>query len=154
METIDRAFPWLEINDLARDRLSTDDARDALVCALIARGRALGITEGPSDGGQAGREGWIHVLRTDRRYLLDPQRTASWLKATLRVPSPQDLDEDWPKRTFDFPRGDGTHADSLPEYADALGIGVDSAAEQLVNYSFPDTVPTRLMREAWSQLSR
>jgi hypothetical protein len=43
----------------------TGHERDALVCALIARARALGLTQGPDPGQDeiAHQEGWIHLQR-------------------------------------------------------------------------------------------
>lgn len=47
LEVIERSFPWLTIGENLRGLLTTDDACDAAVCALMARGKALGITVGP-----------------------------------------------------------------------------------------------------------
>jgi hypothetical protein len=46
----------------------SDDAFDALICALIARAAALGLTTPPSPGTQTERasvEGWIHLPTSD-----------------------------------------------------------------------------------------
>lgn len=70
--------PVLEIGPELREILAPgDDAsrgararaghvRDAIVCAMVARSRAFGRTEGPEpeDASAAEREGWIHLPKT------------------------------------------------------------------------------------------
>ncbi len=56
--------PWLEVDSATRKILTeSDDAFDALVCALVARAAALGLTVPPEseDLESARREGWIHL---------------------------------------------------------------------------------------------
>lgn len=56
-------FPFLVADDHLSSQFASDDVCDAVVCALIARARDLGLTIGPPvDQVAAGRrEGWIHV---------------------------------------------------------------------------------------------
>ena len=148
---IERAFPFLAIGDEWVVPLSVDgDARDALVCALVARATALHLTVGPVDVEQARREGWIHVMEQDPRALLSGE-TARWLSVPLHVPSSTDLDEDGPKHTFDFLRDDGTHVDTLEEYA--AGRDLLPAAMEIIDYPFPQAVPAQLSHQAWSLLT-
>jgi len=57
------AFPFLRVEAGLLSAFAHDDVRDALVCALVGRARALGLTIGPPsiDLAAARREGWIHV---------------------------------------------------------------------------------------------
>jgi len=53
----------------------SDDAFDALVCALVARAAALGLTTPPFPGNRTERarvEGWIHLPTSDLRCLQQP----------------------------------------------------------------------------------
>jgi predicted RNase H-like nuclease len=53
----------------------SDDAFDALVCALVARAAALGLTTRPCTGNQTERarvEGWIHLPTSDMPSLQQP----------------------------------------------------------------------------------
>jgi predicted nuclease with RNAse H fold len=64
----------LEVEALDRCRHS-DDAFDALVCALVARAAALGLTTPPRPGNQVERarvEGWIHLPVCDMTRLQRP----------------------------------------------------------------------------------
>jgi len=56
-------FPCLEVTTKHQPAMTSDDVRDALVCALIARARDLRMTILPDDQqiAAARREGWIHV---------------------------------------------------------------------------------------------
>lgn len=57
-------LPLLDVEDALLPRLAGDDVRDAVVCALVARARGLGLTIPPRDDEErqaAEREGWIHV---------------------------------------------------------------------------------------------
>lgn len=61
-------LPGLEVDpDDEVILLKSDDARDALICAVSARARALGRTLEPDQDevGAARREGWIHVTLDD-----------------------------------------------------------------------------------------
>jgi predicted nuclease with RNAse H fold len=53
-----------------------DDELDALVCALVARAAALGLTDapGPAELPQARREGWIHVPTVELPELFERSR--------------------------------------------------------------------------------
>ncbi len=66
-ELLSRA-PWLRVDqgDFGRMRAS-DDAFDALICALVARAASLGLTDGPPshDRELACQEGWIHLPAVD-----------------------------------------------------------------------------------------
>ncbi|HYO17710.1 MAG TPA: DUF429 domain-containing protein [Dermatophilaceae bacterium] len=55
----------------------SDDVRDALVCAISARARALGWTEGPEPEHMeaAKREGWIHITLRPLEELIHPAGT-------------------------------------------------------------------------------
>lgn len=55
------AAPWLDLNEHERVCRASDDATDAVVCALAARAAALGlVTVPPEDqSGVAATEGWI-----------------------------------------------------------------------------------------------
>ena len=148
LEFIERAFPFLTIGDRWAQSLSgDDDARDALVCALVARASARQLTVGPFDVEQARREGWIHIMEQDPRALLGDE-SVRWLSVPLYVPTSADLDEDGPKRTFDFWREDGRQFETLQEYAG--GRDLRSAATEIVNYPFPHAVPARLSHQAWA----
>lgn len=147
MELIERAFPWLTIGDVWRSAFSTDDVRDALICALAARAVTLGLTVAPQDVGQAAREGWIHITEHDARALLDPVRSAAWLSVPLYVPSREELDEDLPKATFDYWREDGSQIDTLEDFAD--GRDLAQAAVEIIRYPVQAAVPASLSRSAW-----
>jgi len=155
LELIESAFPFLQLGGW-RERLVTDDVCDALICSLVARGRFLGRTVGPAETEeQARREGWIHVMEQDARWLLDPEGSGKhWLRLPILPPSAESLDEDGPKRTFDFWREDGSQMDQLAEFGGAVGTGQGGAAEQVVNYPFPAAVPARLSQEAWDMAAR
>jgi predicted nuclease with RNAse H fold len=68
-------LPTLLLDEDALDRCRrSDDAFDALVCALVARAAGLGLTTPPAPGDQVKRaqvEGWIHLPISK---LLDLQR--------------------------------------------------------------------------------
>jgi Protein of unknown function (DUF429) len=58
--------PWLDWEPGAREAcVSSDDSLDAVLCALIARAAALGLTEPPPpEAAELARaEGWIHLPR-------------------------------------------------------------------------------------------
>ncbi len=70
--------PWLILEDANRQRCETiDHAFDALICALIARATALGLTErpAPDELAIAQREGWIALPNCDSLPLL---ANATW----------------------------------------------------------------------------
>ncbi len=62
-------LPTLKLDGDALDRCRhSDDAFDALICALVARAAALGLTTPPCPGNQTERarvEGWIHLPTSD-----------------------------------------------------------------------------------------
>jgi predicted nuclease with RNAse H fold len=66
----------LILDEDALDRCRhSDDAFDALVCALVARAAALGLTTLPGPGNQTERarvEGWIHLPTSDLPRLQQP----------------------------------------------------------------------------------
>ena len=57
--------PWLDLHDEQLLCRESDDALDAVLCALIARAVACGAAAGPPDQHRerAADEGWIHVPR-------------------------------------------------------------------------------------------
>lgn len=58
------AAPWLNLGDHAGQCESSDDAFDAVVCAMVARAAVCRATIAPThaaDRGAALREGWIHL---------------------------------------------------------------------------------------------
>jgi predicted nuclease with RNAse H fold len=67
-DLLDR-LPELVVSDEQRTEMeASDDCFDAVVCALIARAAALGLTELPPDEATseiAAREGWIHLPHAD-----------------------------------------------------------------------------------------
>jgi len=66
LTAIEAAAPWLDWEPDAREHcVESDDALDAVLCALIARAAALGLTEPPppEDRELARAEGWIHLPR-------------------------------------------------------------------------------------------
>jgi Protein of unknown function (DUF429) len=69
-------LPTLSLDGDALDRCQhSDDAFDALVCALVARAAALRLTTPPCPGNQTERahvEGWIHVPTCDMTRLQQP----------------------------------------------------------------------------------
>ncbi len=75
-----RAVPWLSVADDDRDLLvRSDDAVDAVVCALVARASLLGLVRrpAPQDAEIAAIEGWIAVPTGDVSELSGPAtRTA------------------------------------------------------------------------------
>jgi Protein of unknown function (DUF429) len=66
----------LVVDEAALDRCrGNDDAFDSLVCALVARAAALGLTTRPDPGQQSERasaEGWIHLPTGELPRLLRP----------------------------------------------------------------------------------
>lgn len=75
-EALDRLLDKLPTLSLDGDTLDrcrhSDDAFDALVCALVARATALGLTTPPCPGDQTERarvEGWIHLPTSDMTRL-------------------------------------------------------------------------------------
>jgi predicted nuclease with RNAse H fold len=66
LAAIEAAAPWLAWDPGAREAcVDSDDALDAVLCALLARAAALGLTEPPPAGEleRAQAEGWIHLPR-------------------------------------------------------------------------------------------
>ena len=65
-------FTFLTADDNLLSRFVSDDVCDAVVCALVARARDLGLTIGPPDDelAAARREGWIHVSCEPRELLV------------------------------------------------------------------------------------
>ncbi len=57
------SFRFLMADESLLRHFSSDDVCDAVVCALVARARDLGLTVKPPDEelAAARREGWIHV---------------------------------------------------------------------------------------------
>ena len=64
-------FKFLTADDKLLGRFASDDVCDAVVCALVARARDLGLTIAPppDELPAAQREGWIHVSCEPRELL-------------------------------------------------------------------------------------
>ena len=79
LAAIESQASWLAWEPAARDAcVSSDDALDAVLCALIARAAALGLTEPPpAEARESARvEGWIHLPREDSLSRLSRDRRA------------------------------------------------------------------------------
>jgi hypothetical protein len=66
LAAIEAEAPWLDWEPGAREAcVESDDALDAVLCALVARAAGLGLTEPPPPErlGSARAEGWIHLPR-------------------------------------------------------------------------------------------
>jgi predicted nuclease with RNAse H fold len=66
LDAIEAEAPWLAWEPGAREAcLGSDDALDAVLCALLARAAALGLTEPPppDELRRVRVEGWIHLPR-------------------------------------------------------------------------------------------
>jgi hypothetical protein len=64
VDRLQEAAPWLLLSPRQRDAcIESDDCLDALVCALVARAAANGLTDEPPAEfvGKARSEGWIHL---------------------------------------------------------------------------------------------
>ncbi len=61
VDEIQAVAPWLELGVHEAAVRASDDALDAVVCALISRAVTKGLTEPPQDAALALVEGWIHV---------------------------------------------------------------------------------------------
>lgn len=76
LDVLRRAAPWLGLDEPTRALcVKSDDALDALICALIARAAAVGRTVEPETPEQAERaeiEGWIHLPEVGSLTLLPP----------------------------------------------------------------------------------
>lgn len=67
VDELQTALPALEWQGHDEACRSSDDALDAVVCALLARAAHLGLTSGPPPGlaARAATEGWIHLPAPD-----------------------------------------------------------------------------------------
>jgi predicted RNase H-like nuclease len=76
LDRLGAMIPTLILDGVTLDRCrQSDDAFDALVCALVARAAGLGLTTPPAPGEQAKRaqvEGWIHLPISDLPDLQRP----------------------------------------------------------------------------------
>lgn len=61
VDEIQAVAPWLELGEHESTVRASDDALDAVVCALISRAVTRGLTQPPEDVTLALIEGWIHV---------------------------------------------------------------------------------------------
>lgn len=59
-----RIVPWLHLGPFERACRESDDAFDAIICALVARAARAGDTFLPEDTELARQEGWIHLPRS------------------------------------------------------------------------------------------
>jgi len=61
VDSLMRAATWLDLGPFEELCRASDDALDAVLCALVARSAAVGRTRGATDIAVARREGWIHL---------------------------------------------------------------------------------------------
>jgi predicted nuclease with RNAse H fold len=75
LSQLEQGLGTLELSFQQREAASSDhNCFDALVCSLVARAAALGLTQPPEPGDQsdrATREGWIHVPTNPLAHLLE-----------------------------------------------------------------------------------
>jgi predicted nuclease with RNAse H fold len=75
LSQLEQGLGSLEMTISQRELAGTDhNSFDALVCALVARAAALGLTQPPEPGDEADRatrEGWIHVPTNPLPHLLE-----------------------------------------------------------------------------------
>ncbi len=75
LSRLEEGLGGLELTVQARELAESDhNCFDALVCALVARAAALGLTQLPEreeDADRAAREGWIHLPTNPLPHLLD-----------------------------------------------------------------------------------
>ncbi|NLF05947.1 MAG: DUF429 domain-containing protein [Actinomycetales bacterium] len=72
VDRLQERAPWLELGAFEQTCCASDDALDAVVCALIARAAAVGHTVPAPDAAQARREGWIHLPTAPLATLATP----------------------------------------------------------------------------------
>ncbi|MDO5628226.1 MAG: DUF429 domain-containing protein [Mobilicoccus sp.] len=63
------AAPWLDLGPHEETCRDSDDALDAVLCALVARAVAVGLTHVAPADAPASIEGWIHLPTTDLAHL-------------------------------------------------------------------------------------
>src|SRR4051812_32809148 len=75
LSQLEESLGGLEIGPLQRELAESDhNCFDALVCSLVARAAALGLTQSPEPGqeaNRASREGWIHVPTNPLAHLVE-----------------------------------------------------------------------------------
>jgi predicted nuclease with RNAse H fold len=75
LSQLEEGLGGIELTHQQREAATTDhNCFDALVCSLVARAAALGLTEPPEAGDEADRatrEGWIHVPTNPLPHLLE-----------------------------------------------------------------------------------
>ena len=75
LSQLEEGLGGLELTVQGRELAGSDhNCFDALVCSLIARAAALGLTQGPEgeeDADRATREGWIHLPTNPLSHLLE-----------------------------------------------------------------------------------
>jgi predicted nuclease with RNAse H fold len=75
LDRLEEGLGGIEMSSLQRDLAGSDhNCFDALVCALVARAAALGLTQPPEPGAEtdrAAREGWIHVPTNPLSHLVE-----------------------------------------------------------------------------------
>lgn len=72
VDEVVRLAPWLDVGPHAVAMADSDDALDAVVCALVGRATRLGLTHPPQNRELALEEGWIHIPTTTLAAL-DPR---------------------------------------------------------------------------------
>jgi predicted nuclease with RNAse H fold len=75
LSRLEEGLGGIELSVQERELAGTDhNCFDALVCSLVARAAALGLTQPPEPGGEsdrATREGWIHVPTNPLPHLVE-----------------------------------------------------------------------------------
>jgi predicted nuclease with RNAse H fold len=75
LSQLEEGLGGIELSSVQRDLAGSDhNCFDALVCSLVARAAALGLTQPPDPGAEADRatrEGWIHVPTNPLSHLLE-----------------------------------------------------------------------------------
>jgi len=77
LDDLCRLFPFLRVGRDLEESFASHDVCDALVCAVVARARHLGLTLCPQDLDQAREEGWIHVSLAQPHQLVGSSSTNS-----------------------------------------------------------------------------
>ncbi len=72
VDGLQASTPWLDLGLFEQDCRRSDDAFDAVICALVAKAAKSGRTVPPDDPELARREGWIHL--PDSHLPLTPWR--------------------------------------------------------------------------------
>ncbi|HKH23654.1 MAG TPA: DUF429 domain-containing protein [Solirubrobacterales bacterium] len=75
LSQLDEGLGGIEMSGMQRDLAASDhNCFDALVCSLVARAAAVGLTQPPQAGEEAdraAREGWIHIPTNPLAHLVE-----------------------------------------------------------------------------------